>query len=274
MDTQKNELWFPKAIAGERPTPWWYYGRAIFVSRHDYRKIFFKFLMVGIPLGLIGLFMGSQLAWILAFVTGGIGVTMLILSLTGLYLQYGHYAKNYFSRMLHLEPMQGKVVLADIHIGTYRHSYILSEQLPGATVYSVDCKREPKFSEELAVREVQELETPPTNENITTIYTSSMEIPLETNSCDAVVFGFGTHEIPEGKERDKIFDEAKRILKPGGKLFLFEHGIDFVNYLIFGPVIYHVTKRESWKQLLTAKFTQVKLDRLYAVNLFSATNNK
>jgi len=54
-------------------------------------------------------------------------------------------------------------------------------------------------------------------------------------------FGFGTHEIPAGGAREKLFSEADRVLKPGGKVLLFEHGWDAHNYVIFGPVIHHVT---------------------------------
>jgi len=269
MDTSDNKLWFPKAVMGQRPSSSWYYGRAIFVSRHDYRKIFFMFLAVGIPLGLIALIFKSKLFWGLAFFTGFLGLLLLFLSLTGLYLQYGPLAKNYIKKLLTLESLPANPVVADIHIGTYRHSYLLSEQIPGSKIVSVDCKQEPRFSEELAVREVQMLETPRQSKNITTVYTRDFKIPLQDSSCDAVVFGFGTHEIPD-EEREKIFNEAKRILKTGGKIFLFEHGIDFVNYLIFGPVIYHVTKKEKWHLLLSEKFIQVKQARLFAVNLFSA----
>lgn len=273
METTQNKLWFPKTSGKERPSAWWYYARAIFVSRHDYRKIFFRFLAVGIPLGLIALLFNSKLFWGLAFFTGFLGLTLLILSLFGLYLQYCHPAKNYFKKLLTLETIPGSATIADIHIGTYRHSYMLSELNPDSKIYSVDCKQESRFTEELAVREVQALEAVPEHQNISVVYTHNFEIPLAANSCDVVVFGFGTHEIPES-EREKLFNEAIRVLKPSGKLFLFEHGIDFINYFIFGPVIYHVTPKKDWQQLLTKKFTQVKSSRLYAVNLFSATNLK
>ena len=273
MEASENTLWFPRSTGKQRPSAWWYYGRAIFVSRHDYRRIFLRFIAVGIPLGLVGLIFNSNWFWRLAFFTGFLGLGLLIVSLIGLYLQYGHPAKYYFKKLFALEPVPEEATIADIHIGTYRHSYMLNELLPSYKIYSVDCKREAKFSEEIAVREVQDLETSPENKNIKTIYTGNFYIPLLENSCDVVVFGFGTHEIPE-VERNRIFGEAKRILKPGGKLFLFEHGIDLLNYFIFGPVIYHVTKRKHWKQLLTRMFEDVKQSRLYAVNLFSAVNKK
>jgi SAM-dependent methyltransferase len=97
-------------------------------------------------------------------------------------------------------------------------------------------------------------------------------VPLANASCDAVCFGFGTHEIPTGGPREKLFSEAIRILKPGGKVLLFEHGWDAHNYVIFGPVIHHVTKREDWDKFLRERFDDVKYARSsQAVDLFAGT---
>jgi ubiquinone/menaquinone biosynthesis C-methylase UbiE len=97
-------------------------------------------------------------------------------------------------------------------------------------------------------------------------------VPLEDASCDAVCFGFGTHEIPVGGAREKLFSEATRILKPGGKVLLFEHGWDAHNYVIFGPVIHHVTKRQDWDKFLRERFDGVKYARsTQAVDLFAGT---
>jgi SAM-dependent methyltransferase len=97
-------------------------------------------------------------------------------------------------------------------------------------------------------------------------------VPLADGSCDAVCFGFGTHEIPTGGPREKLFAEAIRILKPGGKVLLFEHGWDAHNYVIFGPVIHHVTKRQDWDKFLKERFDNVKYARSnQAVDLFAAT---
>jgi hypothetical protein len=31
---------YPRTNPARRPTPWWYYGRALYVSRRDYFKIY------------------------------------------------------------------------------------------------------------------------------------------------------------------------------------------------------------------------------------------
>jgi len=95
-------------------------------------------------------------------------------------------------------------------------------------------------------------------------------VPLEDASCDVVVLGFGTHEVPTGGPREKLFSEATRILKPKGKLLLFEHGFDFHNYLIFGPVIGHVTRLNHWMKFIHDRFDSVRYQRSsHAVDLIT-----
>jgi len=145
--------------------------------------------------------------------------------------------------------------VADLHIGTYRHAFLLSDVLPQATIQSVDCWNVEGESPEEAVQDVRDLEVPPaSNPRIVPSKANLFTVPLEDASCDAVCFGFGTHEIPVGGAREKLFSEATRILKPGGKVLLFEHGWDAHNYVIFGPVIHHVTKRQDWDKFLRERF--------------------
>ena len=186
---------------------------------------------------------------------------------------YGHPAAGYLRRLLQLGDVRGPVVVADVHIGTYRHSYALAALLPEATVYSIDCWDEEGRSDELAIRDVRDLEPPPTSDpRIIPLRAPDRALPLDDRSCDVVVFGFGTHEIPTGGPREALFAEAERVLKPGGKALLFEHGLDLHNALIFGPVIHHVTGRRDWEAILGRHFDDVRHARTsHAVDLYSNT---
>jgi SAM-dependent methyltransferase len=254
-----------------QPSPWWYFGRAVYVSRRDYGKIFLAFLAVGIPLGIAGLVRHVPALFGAAVVLAAIGLIMLAYSLIGLYRMYGHPAAGYLRELLRLGDVRGPVVVADLHIGTYRHGYALADLLPEATVYSIDCWGEEDHPGELAIQDVRDLEPPPTsNPQITPLRAPHQTLPLDDGSCDVVVFGFGTHEIPTGGPREALFAEAERVLKPGGKALLFEHGFDFHNYLIFGPVIHHVTKRRDWEAILRRQFDAVRSARTsHAVDLFA-----
>ena len=89
------------------------------------------------------------------------------------------------------------------------------------------------------------------------------------------MFGFGTHEIPNDGPLDKLFSEARRVLKPGGKVLMFEHGVDFHNVIIFGPVIGHVRPRYEWAEKFQANFADVGYARSsQAVDLFWGTKSE
>ena len=265
--------WYPASVAAKRPTPWWYWGRAVYVSRRDYWKITKYFLAVGIPLGAIGVLFHVPMAFLAAIVLAAIGLLLLAFSLFGLYCMYGHPALRYIRRLVDLGGLRGVITVADLHIGTYRHAFLLSDALPEATVQTVDCWNVEGESPEEAVQDVRDLEVPPTsNPRIVASKADHFTVPLPDASCDGVCFGFGTHEIPAGGAREKLFSEANRILKAGGKVLLFEHGWDAHNYAIFGPVIHHVTKRQDWDKFLRERFDDVKYARSsQAVDLFAGT---
>lgn len=265
--------WYPASIAEKRPSAWWYWGRAVYVSRRDYWKITKIFLAVGIPLGVIGVLFHIPLAFRGAVALAEIGLVLLAYSLFGLYRMYGHPGVNYVRRLVELGGVKGNVTVADLHIGTYRHAFLLSDVLPESKIKSVDCWNVEGESPEEAVADVRDLEVPPrSNPRIETSKADHFNVPLADASCDAVCFGFGTHEIPTGGAREKLFSEAIRILRPGGKVLLFEHGWDAHNYVIFGPVIHHVTKREDWDKFLRERFDDVKYVRsTQAVDLFAGT---
>jgi len=265
--------WYPGTVAAERPSAWWYWGRAVYVSRRDYWRITKKFLAVGIPLGIIGVLFHYSLAFWAAMALAEIGLLLLAYSLFGLYRMYGHPGVLYIRRLVELGGVHGKVTVADLHIGTYRHAFLLSDVLPEATIQTVDCWNIEGESPEEAVQDVRDLEVPPTGSpRIIPSKADHFNVPLPDASCDAVCFGFGTHEIPTGGPREKLFSEATRILKPGGEVLLFEHGWDAHNYIIFGPVIHHVTKRQDWDKFLRERFNDVKYARSsQAVDLFAGT---
>jgi ubiquinone/menaquinone biosynthesis C-methylase UbiE len=265
--------WFPGTVAERRPSAWWYWGRAVYVSRRDYWKITKYFLAVGIPLGAIGVLFHISMAFWAAVTLAEIGLLLLAYSLFGLYRMYGHPGVRYVRRLVELGGVKGPVTVADLHIGTYRHAFLLSDMLPEAKIQTVDCWNGEGVSPEAAVQDVRDLEVPPKSDpRITASKADYFAVPLADVSCEAVCFGFGTHEIPTGGPREKLFAEAIRILKPGGKVLLFEHGWDAHNYVIFGPVIHHVTKRQDWEKFLRERFDDLKYARsTQAVDLFAAT---
>src|SRR5258708_3182361 len=184
--------WYPASVAGKRPTPWWYWGRALYVSRGAYWKITKYLLAVGSPRGAIGVLVHGPMGLVGAMVVAVIGLVLLAYSLFGLYRMYGHPALRYIRRLVDLGGLRGEITVADLHIGTYRHAFLLSDALPEATVQTVDCWNVEGESPEEAVQDVRDLEVPPTsNPRIVPSKADHFTVPLP----DEVV-GLGRHNSP------------------------------------------------------------------------------
>jgi SAM-dependent methyltransferase len=262
---------YPAARADRRPSHWWYWGRAIYVSRRDYWSITRVFLTAGLPLGAYGVLARDRRAFRWALHLAEAGFALLGYSLFGLYRMYGHPSMRYYERLVQDAGLRGKLTIADLHIGTWRTAYALADLLPDATIHSVDCWNKEGDAAEAAIADVRDLEPAPDHRRIHPARATDFKLPLAAASCDVVVFGFGTHEIPEGTSREQLFKEAERVLCPGGRVLLFEHGQDLHNFLIFGPVIHHVTKREDWMRIMRAHFDDVRYARSSAaVDLITA----
>jgi len=267
--------WYPTAPSAQRPSHWWYWGRALYVSRRDYRRIFFAFLAVGLPLGVAGVLLGSKILLNAAFVIGGIGLVLFVYSLFGLYRMYGQPSMRYYQRLLEQGDVRDGATVADLHIGTYRTAFALADLLPHSTIHTLDCWDGEGPPAEPAVADVRDLEPAPSaNPRVLPAKAANLDLPLPNSSVDVVVFGFGTHEIPRGRPREKLFGEARRILKPGGTALMFEHGYDLHNFIIFGPVIDHVTRRREWLKVMAEHFAEITYARSSAaVDLIKGRRN-
>jgi SAM-dependent methyltransferase len=72
--------------------------------------------------------------------------------------------------------------------------------------------------------------------------------PAATESSD-VIFGLlAVHEFRSEPERTAWFSEAKRCLRPGGRIVLAEHTRDLANFLAFGPGFLHFHSPASWRR--------------------------
>lgn len=264
---------YPKSDPTRRPPPWWYVGWVVYANRATFLKGFLLFGCLTLALFVGGLLLGvPALAWA-GVAVGAVAALVLVNSIIGLTLVYGPPARRYVKQLLVLGGIDSAARVADLHIGTYRISYILADLLPGAAIESIDIWDDERYEIERALVLLRQLELPPTAEpRIKTHRAERETIPLPDESCDVVALGLGLHEIPAGESRDAIFAEARRILKPGGTCVLFEHTVDLQSFLVFGPEIKHWERREEWMRLLDETFGQpVKhLRSGHAVDLFSA----
>lgn len=72
--------------------------------------------------------------------------------------------------------------------------------------------------------------------------------PIEDSSADAILGILAIHEFRSEAERAAWFGEAKRCLKPGGRIIIAEHVRDAANFLAFGPGFLHFHSVASWRR--------------------------
>jgi SAM-dependent methyltransferase len=72
--------------------------------------------------------------------------------------------------------------------------------------------------------------------------------PIETGSADVVLALLAIHELRSEAERSAWFAEARRCLRPHGRVILAEHVRDTANFLAFGPGAFHFHSPESWRR--------------------------
>jgi SAM-dependent methyltransferase len=77
-------------------------------------------------------------------------------------------------------------------------------------------------------------------------------LPCDAESADAVLFLLAAHELRKQPEREALFRETCRVLRPGGRVVLVEHARDAANYLAFGPGFMHFLPHDEWLRLAHA----------------------
>jgi SAM-dependent methyltransferase len=79
--------------------------------------------------------------------------------------------------------------------------------------------------------------------------TAGRLLPIADRSVDGVVLAFAAHEVRDVAQRELLFDELHRVLKPGGRVVLVEHVRDAANIAVFGPAAWHFLPRREWERL-------------------------
>jgi SAM-dependent methyltransferase len=72
--------------------------------------------------------------------------------------------------------------------------------------------------------------------------------PMADGSADAVLGLLAIHELRSEDERTAWFAEARRCLRPDGRVVVAEHTRDAANFLAFGPGFLHFHSVASWRR--------------------------
>jgi SAM-dependent methyltransferase len=91
-------------------------------------------------------------------------------------------------------------------------------------------------------------------------------LPIETGWADGVYVVLAAHEVRDAREREKLFGELRRIVRPDGRLVLIEHPRNLAGALAFGPGVVHFLPMAEWSRL--AALTGFRLESERAMSPF------
>lgn len=77
----------------------------------------------------------------------------------------------------------------------------------------------------------------------------STPLPLPAASYDLVLLAFSAHEVRDRQQREALFEDLRRVLRPAGRVVLVEHLRDLPNLAAFGPGALHFQSRREWQRL-------------------------
>ncbi len=108
----------------------------------------------------------------------------------------------------------------------------------------------------------------PRSHNVQLVEAGAEAMPLQDNSQNVVIFRFSLHHIPE-KLLARVFDEAARVLEPGGQLYIIEPiaegSSQYVMELFHDETAVRAAAQAAMTQFLPAHFEHLS-SNLYEVH--------
>jgi ubiquinone/menaquinone biosynthesis C-methylase UbiE len=142
----------------------------------------------------------------------------------------------------------GRVV--DLGAGTGRSAIMVLEERPLATLVALDLFGESfvvHFGDEVAPEEklAANLRAAGVEQRATVVKGDMRELPFEDSSFDAAVSSYAIDHLSRDGSKQAL-GEAARVIRPGGEFLLMVVTNDFWAKLMFGPLLAHGGRQQSW----------------------------
>ncbi len=148
--------------------------------------------------------------------------------------------------------------IVNVHSGYDETSGALRQLFGKADIATVDLfpalgRREP------SIVRARKLYPPVANSICETI----SDWPLTDSSVDFILIAFAAHEVRDSKQRELLFQESRRVLKPSGRIVLVEHVRDFSNFVAFSLGFMHFLPLAEW--IRCASSSNLKIAKQYRI---------
>lgn len=128
-----------------------------------------------------------------------------------------------------------------VHAGFDAASPAIRQRFPTADVRVLDFYDD-AVTTEASIRRAHRLSPPSSGDE--TISTDAW--PVASATQDVVFALNAAHELRESGQRERFFREAKRVLRPGGRVVVIEQLRNAINFAAFGVAAFHFLSRWTW----------------------------
>jgi ubiquinone/menaquinone biosynthesis C-methylase UbiE len=211
--------------------------------------IFGGTLFFGVVTVTASTWLASPWNWLLLIAgLGSFGLILNILFASFIVYDWGH--KREYDRLLELAGLHSANVVIDITCGKLRGTQGLLSRLKQGHYFLIDIYDGQKMTDS-ALRRAREMAPPLESDRRIYRRTGQAEsLPIPHNWADLVYCSFSLHELQHSQDRQKIFAEFARILKPNGKLLMAEHGRDLPNFVAFGLGVFSFLTPAAWDKYM------------------------
>ena len=180
---------------------------------------------------------------------GAFGIILSALATT--YLVYDAGSQHEYDRLAQLGDLDQANVVLDITCGKLRGTRGLLPLAQKVGHYFLIDIFDPEKMSEASLRRARTME--PSLEVDRRIYQRPGQVdrlPVPHNWADVIYCDFCLHEIRNVTDREALFAEFARVLKPNGRLLIAEHSLDMPNFISFGPGAFSFFPANTWQQHL------------------------
>lgn len=154
--------------------------------------------------------------------------------------------------------------LLNLHAGFDETSRGLRILFPDARIQVFDFYSAERSTEPSIARARLEYQKQPPGTAVQAIPVGLTGWDLPDESQDVVHLFMSAHELRKPEDREALFAEVHRVLKPKGEVILVEHLRDWLNFIAFGPGYFHFYPRREWLRLAKKCGFKVRLEKKIA----------
>lgn len=153
---------------------------------------------------------------------------------------------------------EGSLRIVNVHSGYDETSNALRNLFGNADISTIDLF--PALGQrEASIVRARKLYPP----SVKSICETVSDWPLADSSVDLILIAFAAHEIRDSAQRVLLFQQARQVLKPNGRIVLVEHVRDFANFVAFGPGFMHFLPLTEWIRCATRN--NLKIAKQYRI---------